>query len=90
VVIQSDPTLTLFAITRFLIIEKNLRLARKRHTYRELFLTLNIALCSVLKNPGQCIESVCYATNLYSTHPWLLNFEIMLKIVPIDGIGLSE
>jgi hypothetical protein len=47
-------------------------------------------LYSVLKNPGQCIESVCYATNLYSTHPWLLNFEIMLKIVSIDGMALSE
>jgi hypothetical protein len=31
--IQSGPTLTIFAITRFLIIEKILRLARKRHTY---------------------------------------------------------
>jgi hypothetical protein len=31
--IQSGPTLTIFAITRFLIIEKNLRWARKRHTY---------------------------------------------------------
>jgi hypothetical protein len=26
------PTLTIFAITRFLIVEKNLHLARKRHT----------------------------------------------------------
>jgi hypothetical protein len=31
-VIQGGPTLTIFAITRFLIIEKILRLARKRHT----------------------------------------------------------
>jgi hypothetical protein len=30
--IQGGPTLTIFAITRFLIIEKILRLARKRHT----------------------------------------------------------
>jgi hypothetical protein len=30
--IQRGPTLTIFAITRFLIIEKFLRLARKRHT----------------------------------------------------------
>jgi hypothetical protein len=30
-VIQGGPTLTIFAITRFLIIEKILRLARKRH-----------------------------------------------------------
>jgi hypothetical protein len=46
-------------------------------------------VCSVLKNADRCIESICYATNLYSTHPWLLNFEIMLKIVPINGISLS-
>jgi hypothetical protein len=31
--IQGGPTLTIFAITRFLIIEKKVRLARKRHTY---------------------------------------------------------
>jgi hypothetical protein len=31
-IIQGGPTLTIFAITRFLIIEKILRLARKRHT----------------------------------------------------------
>jgi hypothetical protein len=30
--IQGGPTLTIFAITRFLIIEKILRLAKKRHT----------------------------------------------------------
>jgi hypothetical protein len=30
--IQGGPTLTIFAITRFLIIQKNLRLARKRRT----------------------------------------------------------
>jgi hypothetical protein len=70
---------------------KNFTLGYGRDTHTgSFFLNLNIALCSVLKNPGQCIESVCYATNLYSTHPWLLNFEIMLKIVPTDGIGLSE
>jgi hypothetical protein len=33
IVIQGGPTLTIFAITRFLIIEKILRLARKKHTY---------------------------------------------------------
>jgi hypothetical protein len=31
---RATLTLTIFAITRFLIIEKMLRLARKRHTYR--------------------------------------------------------
>jgi hypothetical protein len=30
--IQGGATLTIFAISRFLIIEKNLRMARKRHT----------------------------------------------------------
>jgi hypothetical protein len=42
------------------------------------------SLCSILKNTDQCIVS-CYATN-YTEHP---RFRIMLKIVPIDGIGLS-
>jgi hypothetical protein len=31
-ILQGGPTLTIFAITRFLIIEKILRLAKKRHT----------------------------------------------------------
>jgi hypothetical protein len=55
--------------------------------YRDIFLTLNIVhtylLCSILKNKDQCIVS-CYATK-----PNTRDFEIMLKIVPIDGIGLS-
>jgi hypothetical protein len=46
--------------------------------YRDIFLTLNIvhtySLCSILKNTDQCI---------------VRDFETMLKIVPIDGIGLS-
>jgi hypothetical protein len=40
--IQGGSTLTIFAFTRFLIIEKILRLARTRHTYGPIILSIKI------------------------------------------------